>query len=79
MIYNFRSFVNKKIKLKKRSTKYASSLLAPRVGFEPTTNSLTASCATAALPGNNQLAIYNYKLTINRKSKLPLGSYAGII
>ena len=25
---------------------------APRVGFEPTTNSLTASCATAALPGN---------------------------
>ncbi len=27
-------------------------LWAPRVGFEPTTNSLTASCATAALPGN---------------------------
>ena len=27
-------------------------ILAPGVGFEPTTNSLTANCATAALPGN---------------------------
>ena len=27
---------------------------APGVGFEPTTNSLTASCATAALPGTIQ-------------------------
>ncbi len=31
---------------------YTFVKFAPRVGFEPTTNSLTASCATAALPGN---------------------------
>ena len=29
-----------------------SFILAPRVGLEPTTNSLTGSCATIALPGN---------------------------
>jgi hypothetical protein len=29
-------------------------LLAPRVGFEPTTSRLTAGCSTAELPRNNQ-------------------------
>ena len=30
-------------------------LLAPRVGFEPTTNRLTADCSTAELSRNNPL------------------------
>src|SRR5262249_53019376 len=28
-------------------------LLAPRAGFEPATNRLTAGCSTTELPGNN--------------------------
>ena len=35
-----------------------SIILAPRVGFEPTTNSLTASCATTAPPGNPPILPY---------------------
>ncbi len=31
------------------------AFIAPGVGFEPTTNWLTANCATAALPGNKFL------------------------
>jgi hypothetical protein len=27
--------------------------LAPRAGFEPATNRLTAGCSTTELPGNN--------------------------
>ena len=39
--------------MNKRKTRFYSRLFyAPRVGFEPTTNWLTANCATAALPGN---------------------------
>src|SRR3989344_3348108 len=30
----------------------SSSFIAPRVGFEPTINSLTGSCVTITLPGN---------------------------
>ncbi len=30
-----------------------SNLLAPRVGFEPTTLRLTAGCSTVELPRNN--------------------------
>src|SRR5262245_24625926 len=32
----------------------ARSKLAPRVGFEPTTNRLTAGCSTAELPGSKR-------------------------
>ena len=38
---------------RKTDNEFVSLCNAPGVGFEPTTNSLTASCATAALPGNN--------------------------
>jgi hypothetical protein len=31
----------------------APQQMAPRVGFEPTTNRLTAGCSTAELPRNN--------------------------
>ena len=33
-------------------TTFTCSPLAPRVGFEPTTNSLTGSCTTVVLPRN---------------------------
>jgi site-specific DNA recombinase len=47
-----------------------SMIGAPGVGFEPTTNSLTASCATAALPGNR--AILDLNKFVKAKLKLPL-------
>jgi hypothetical protein len=31
--------------------------LAPRAGFEPATNRLTAGCSTAELPGNSLLGV----------------------
>src|SRR3989344_6221153 len=35
----------------------SSSFIAPRVGFEPTINSLTGSCVTITLPGNVRRSI----------------------
>lgn len=40
--------------------------MAPGVGFEPTTNWLTANCATAALPGNNVAIIAKTKGLSNK-------------
>ncbi len=39
----------------KTSLKSLFLCFAPGVGFEPTTNWLTANCATAALPGNKRI------------------------
>lgn|GEM_PF-6168431 len=39
--------------------------MAPGVGFEPTTNWLTANCATAALPGNNKFYFKKQKCLSN--------------
>ena len=60
-------FLPKKFSALRRKTdnEFVSFSNAPGVGFEPTTNALTARCATAALPGNKinlQLAIKNYEL-----------------
>ena len=43
--------------------KFVALSNAPGVGFEPTTNALTARCATAALPGNTE--IYDFKFSIS--------------
>ena len=37
--------------------------LAPRAGFEPATNRLTAGCSTAELPGNSLLARWKSHIT----------------
>ena len=41
-------------------------LLAPRAGFEPATNRLTAGCSTAELPGNNAAARAQTRLAYNK-------------
>ena len=40
-----------------------SMILAPRAGFEPATNRLTAGCSTAELPGNSLLARWKPHIT----------------
>jgi hypothetical protein len=42
---------------RRRSTRQENKLLAPRAGFEPATNRLTAGCSTAELPGNRARAL----------------------
>src|SRR5262245_51748567 len=37
--------------------------LAPRAGFEPATNRLTAGCSTAELPGNTGAALQAARIT----------------
>ena len=36
--------------------------LAPRAGFEPATNRLTAGCSTAELPGNSLLGVMKARI-----------------
>jgi hypothetical protein len=36
--------------------------LAPRAGFEPATNRLTAGCSTAELPGNSLLGVVKARI-----------------
>jgi hypothetical protein len=59
----------------KRITKTAPllgrCLLAPGVGFEPTTKGLTVLCATAALPRN----VLFYHLSTTAGLKLPFSFY----
>ena len=44
--------------------------LAPRAGFEPATNRLTAGCSTAELPGNNCQPLPRTRLPITKPSRL---------
>src|SRR5215831_10416375 len=40
-----------------RSISVARSRMAPRAGFEPATNRLTAGCSTAELPGTTRASV----------------------
>jgi hypothetical protein len=44
-------------------TNKALILLAPRAGFEPATNRLTAGCSTTELPGNSLLVCVRAHIT----------------
>ena len=59
------------------------SNLAPEVGFEPTTNWLTANCATAALLRNNESILTNRQNLVNdkrtKKIKTPTEKLRGAI
>jgi hypothetical protein len=45
-------------------------LMAPRAGFEPATNRLTAGCSTAELPGNNGSGQAQARLPITKLRRL---------
>ena len=40
----------------------SNSEVAPRAGFEPATNRLTAGCSTAELPGNSLLGVMKVRI-----------------
>lgn len=48
------------IHTQKRPLKRDLFFLAPRVGFEPTANALTAHCSTTELPRNIRLSVTVY-------------------
>jgi hypothetical protein len=51
--------------------------VAPRAGFEPATNRLTAGCSTAELPGNTRATAASNKRG-GRLQSVKIGATAGI-